>query len=126
MIKIPAARANAAEASFPTLVDDGNVFLSMRRTHAKGGSKSATDGNGAAGGSDAGAAAVVGGCFLAVVDLLAGEDSVVEAEATAAVAVGEDTILAVGELMVGCVCLLMSAGTVAIITASTNKNMQSW
>ena len=117
MIKIPAARANAAEASFPTLVDDGNVFLSMRRTHAKGGSKSATDGNGAAGGGseEEDAAAVDGGCW-------AGEDSVVAAAATAVAAVGEDTILAVGELMVGgsnAGSLLLARATCGVLTVTT-------
>lgn len=44
MIKMPQARAKAAEASLPTLVEDGNVFLRMRRTHASGGSNSTAEG----------------------------------------------------------------------------------
>lgn len=36
--------AKAAEASFPTLVDEGKVFLRMRRTQASGGSNSTADG----------------------------------------------------------------------------------
>lgn len=44
MIKIPLARAKAATASFPTLLDDGSVFLRIRRTHATGGSNSTADG----------------------------------------------------------------------------------
>lgn len=42
-MKMPAARANAADASLPTLVLAGNVCLRMRRTHASGGSKSTAD-----------------------------------------------------------------------------------
>ena len=45
MMNIPEARANAAEASLPTLVDDGNAFFSIRRMHANGGSNSAAEGN---------------------------------------------------------------------------------
>lgn len=41
---MPLARANAAEASLPTLVDEGNVCLRIRRTHASGGSNSIADG----------------------------------------------------------------------------------
>ncbi len=65
MTKIPQDRANAAEASLPTLVVDGSVFLRMRLTQAKGGSNSTADGvsvvAGGAGPGDAGfsAAAVV-------------------------------------------------------------------
>ena len=44
MMKIPADLANAAEASFPTLVDPGNVVFKMRRTQAKGGSNSTAEG----------------------------------------------------------------------------------
>jgi len=40
MIKIPALRAKAVEASFPTFVDAGRVFFKMRRTQARGGSNS--------------------------------------------------------------------------------------
>lgn len=87
MIKIPAARANAAEASLPTLVEDGSVFLRMRRTHARGGSKSAADGKCCWSGG--------GGCFVDRL-VLAG-DSVV-AEATAVGGGGE--VVLVGELMV--------------------------
>jgi len=43
-MKIPQARANAADASFPTLVDDGSVFFKILRTQAKGGSNSTADG----------------------------------------------------------------------------------
>jgi hypothetical protein len=45
MMKIPQARANAADASFPTLVVAGKACFNMRRTHAKGGSNSTADGN---------------------------------------------------------------------------------
>ena len=44
MMKIPLARAKAATASFPTLLEDGSVFLRIRRTHATGGSNSTADG----------------------------------------------------------------------------------
>lgn len=44
MIKIPLARAKAATASLPTLLDDGRVFLRIRLTHATGGSNSTADG----------------------------------------------------------------------------------
>lgn len=40
MTKMPAALANAEDASLPTFVDDGNEFLRILRTHAKGGSNS--------------------------------------------------------------------------------------
>ena len=43
-MKMPDARAKAAEASFPTLVDAGNACFKIRRTHARGGSKSMADG----------------------------------------------------------------------------------
>lgn len=39
MTKIPQARANAADASFPTLAD-GMAFFNIRRTQASGGSNS--------------------------------------------------------------------------------------
>ena len=59
MIKIPADRAKAADASFPTLVDAGSVFLSMRLTQARGGSNSTAVGRvcGLAGVDEAPAAA---------------------------------------------------------------------
>ena len=44
MIKMPLARAKAATASFPTLLDEGNVFFRIRRTHATGGSNSTAEG----------------------------------------------------------------------------------
>jgi len=44
MMKIPLARAKAAEASLPTLVDEGREFFKIRRTQAKGGSNSTADG----------------------------------------------------------------------------------
>ena len=44
MINIPEARANAAEASLPTLVDDGNAFFNIRRIQANGGSNSTAEG----------------------------------------------------------------------------------
>ena len=43
-MNIPDARANAADASFPTLVDDGKAFFNIRRMHANGGSNSTADG----------------------------------------------------------------------------------
>ena len=43
-MKIPQARANAADASFPTFVDDGSECLRMRRMQARGGSNSIADG----------------------------------------------------------------------------------
>jgi hypothetical protein len=44
MIKIPLARAKAATASLPTLLDEGSVFFKIRRTHATGGSNSTAEG----------------------------------------------------------------------------------
>lgn len=44
MIKMPLARAKAAEASLPTLVEEGKVCLRIRRTHARGGSNSTAEG----------------------------------------------------------------------------------
>ena len=44
MMNIPEARAKAADASFPTLVDDGKAFFNIRRIQAKGGSNSTADG----------------------------------------------------------------------------------
>lgn len=44
MIKMPLARAKAADASLPTLVEEGKVCLRIRRTHASGGSNSTADG----------------------------------------------------------------------------------
>lgn len=43
MIKIPLALANAAEASFPTFVEDGRLVLRIRRTQARGGSNSTAE-----------------------------------------------------------------------------------
>lgn len=43
MIKIPVDLAKAAEASFPTFVDEGRLFLRIRRTQARGGSNSTAD-----------------------------------------------------------------------------------
>ena len=40
-MKIPHARVNAVEASFPTLVLTGKVFFNSRLTQASGGSNSA-------------------------------------------------------------------------------------
>ena len=45
MIKIPQARAKAAEASFPTLVELGKECFNMRRTQASGGSNSTAECN---------------------------------------------------------------------------------
>ena len=44
MIKMPLARAKAATASFPTLLEEGSVFLRILRTHATGGSNSTAEG----------------------------------------------------------------------------------
>jgi hypothetical protein len=44
MIKMPLARAKAADASLPTLVEEGKVCLRIRRTHASGGSNSTAEG----------------------------------------------------------------------------------
>lgn len=44
-MNIPEARAKAADASFPTLVEDGRAFFNIRRIHANGGSNSTADGN---------------------------------------------------------------------------------
>jgi hypothetical protein len=44
-MKIPAERANAAEASLPTLVDAGREFFRMRLTQARGGSNSTAVGS---------------------------------------------------------------------------------
>ena len=41
---MPDARAKAALASLPTLVDAGKACFKMRRTQAKGGSKSTAEG----------------------------------------------------------------------------------
>ena len=46
MMKIPLARAKAATASFPTLLEEGSVFLRIRRTQATGGSNSTAEGGG--------------------------------------------------------------------------------
>jgi hypothetical protein len=58
IINIPDARAKAADASFPTLVEDGKAFFNIRRIHANGGSNSMADGSGGAadagGGGDGG------------------------------------------------------------------------
>lgn len=43
-MKIPVDLANAAEASFPTLVEAGKLFLRIRRTQARGGSNSTAEG----------------------------------------------------------------------------------
>lgn len=43
-MKMPLARAKAAEASFPTLVDEGSEFFRIRRTQASGGSNSMAEG----------------------------------------------------------------------------------
>ena len=43
-MKIPLALAKAAEASLPTLVEVGKVYLRIRLTHASGGSNSIADG----------------------------------------------------------------------------------
>jgi hypothetical protein len=47
MMKMPEARAKAAEASFPTLVEAGSAFLRIRRMQASGGSNSTAEGSGA-------------------------------------------------------------------------------
>jgi hypothetical protein len=57
-MKIPLALANAAEASLPTLVDDGKVCFRIRRTQAKGGSNSTAAGGGCVF-SSSGSAAIV-------------------------------------------------------------------
>lgn len=44
MIKMPLARAKAADASLPTLVEEGKVCLRIRRTQASGGSNSTAEG----------------------------------------------------------------------------------
>lgn len=49
-MNIPEARAKAADASFPTLVDDGRAFFKIRRMHARGGSNSTAEGKVAGGG----------------------------------------------------------------------------
>ena len=41
---MPLARAKAATASFPTLLEEGSVFLRIRRTQATGGSNSTAEG----------------------------------------------------------------------------------
>lgn len=43
-MKMPHARANAVEASLPTLVELGRECLRIRRTQANGGSNSMADG----------------------------------------------------------------------------------
>ena len=43
-MKMPLARAKAATASFPTLLEEGSVFLRIRRTQATGGSNSTAEG----------------------------------------------------------------------------------
>ena len=58
-MNIPEARAKAADASFPTLVDDGRAFFKIRRMHARGGSNSTAEGKVAGGAVDVAAAARV-------------------------------------------------------------------
>lgn len=64
-MNIPEARAKAADASFPTLVEEGKAFFKIRRMHANGGSNSTADGNEAAAG---GAVDVVGAASVNVSD----------------------------------------------------------
>lgn len=45
MIKIPEARAKAADASLPTCDEDGKAFFRIRRTQARGGSNSTAVGS---------------------------------------------------------------------------------
>ena len=42
-MKIPLALAKAADASLPTLVDEGRLVLRIRLTHASGGSNSTAE-----------------------------------------------------------------------------------
>ena len=58
-MNIPEARAKAADASFPTLVDDGRAFFKIRRMHARGGSNSTAEGKVAGGGGAVDVAAAV-------------------------------------------------------------------
>jgi hypothetical protein len=76
MMKIPADRAKAADASLPTLVDAGNVVLRIRRTQAKGGSNSTAVGM------------ALGAAVAAVVPAAAEDDSPVAV-------VGVDLVVAV-------------------------------
>lgn len=58
-MNMPADREKAADASLPTLVEDGSVCLRIRRTQAKGGSNSTTGGGWAAVAAAAAALVVV-------------------------------------------------------------------
>jgi len=42
-MKIPLALAKAADASFPTFVEEGKLVFRILRTHARGGSNSTAD-----------------------------------------------------------------------------------
>jgi hypothetical protein len=85
MIKIPQARAKAAEASLPTLVDEGKLFLRMRRTQASGGSNSTAEGGG-----------VVSDCDLSVVATVVVPAAAVVSAATASVVASVVSIASVG------------------------------
>lgn len=93
-MKMPQARAKAADASLPTLVDEGRLFLRMRRTQARGGSNSTADGGGGVATDLSVEAAVVG----------AAEAAGADAAATAVVSVASIAVVAsvasVGSLMV--------------------------
>lgn len=89
-MKMPAARANAADASLPTLVDAGRVCLRMRRTHASGGSKSTAD------------VAGRGWLLLSAVAVAVAVDADADADADAVAApCGGDLLLALLGLPVG-------------------------
>ena len=89
MINIPQARAKAAEASLPTFVDEGRLFLRMRRTQASGGSNSTADGGGVVSDCDLSV-----GVVAAAVVLVAAAASV----ATASVAASVVSIASVGSV----------------------------
>ena len=101
MIKMPLARAKAATASFPTLLEDGSVFLRIRRTHATGGSNSTAEG----GPDDDDLLLVV---FVVVVVAVAG-DGVVAVAVAVAVAGVVAGVVAVAVAVAGVV-----AGVVAV------------
>jgi hypothetical protein len=70
IINIPDARAKAADASFPTLVEDGKAFFNIRRIHANGGSNSMADGSGGDGAGVGGVGGRVWCDDIAVVSFL--------------------------------------------------------
>lgn len=98
MIKIPQARAKAAEASLPTLVDEGKLFLRMRRTQASGGSNSTAEGGGVVNDCDCDCALSDGIVVAVVVGTAAVVSGAGASAAASVVSIASD--VSVGALMV--------------------------